>query len=149
METTLAVVMTTVLGVMVGVEASVAFVVNPITLALPVSSTVAARAHGARMLGRLMPFWYFASLALVVALAAVRWGQPAATAALAAAALLAVSVVMSVLWLVPINNRSASWTPESHPADWREQQRRWDRLHCVRVGVIVAALVCAALAAAL
>jgi uncharacterized membrane protein len=47
---------------------------------------------------------------------------------------------MSVLLLVPINDRSKTWTPENRPADWKQQVNRWDRLHHVRVGVIVAAL---------
>jgi hypothetical protein len=48
---------------------------------------------------------------------------------------------MSLAWLVPINNRSKTWTADQHPADWREQQQRWDRLHYARVAVIVAAFV--------
>lgn len=46
---------------------------------------------------------------------------------------------MSVALLVPINSRAAHWTPESAPADWREQLGRWDRLHYLRVAVIVTA----------
>ncbi|MFF1796898.1 anthrone oxygenase family protein, partial [Kitasatospora sp. NPDC058263] len=56
-----------------------------------------------------------------------------------AAGLLVLSVVMSVALLVPINSRAAHWTPESAPADWREQLGRWDRLHYLRVAVIVTA----------
>ena len=59
----------------------------------------------------------------------------------AAAALLVVSVVMSVTLLVPIANRSATWTADHHPADWREQSQRWDRLHYARVAIIVAGFV--------
>ena len=47
----------------------------------------------------------------------------------------------------PINNRSRTWTAEHHPADWREQQQRWDRLHYIRVAVIVAAFVLVLVAA--
>jgi hypothetical protein len=35
----------------------------------------------------------------------------------------------------------ATWTAEAHPADWREQQQRWDRLHHLRVAIIVTAFV--------
>jgi uncharacterized membrane protein len=56
-----------------------------------------------------------------------------------AAALLIVSVIMSVLLLVPINNRNKNWTPENRPEDWKEQMNRWDRFHYVRVAVIIAA----------
>jgi uncharacterized membrane protein len=141
MLTTLAVITATVTGVMVGVEFAVAVFVNPILLRLPAGPSLEARADSGRVLGRVMPFWYFGSLLLTVWLAAVKWGGLAGGAAVGAAALLAVSVVMSITLLVPINNRSAGWTADHHPADWREQHQRWDRLHYARVAIIVAAFV--------
>lgn len=134
-----------VVGLMVGVELAVAAVMNPIFDALPVAARVAARSHGARVLGRAMPFWYVGSTLLVAATALT--GR-AGTAAWTAAALLVVSVVMSVTLLVPINNRSMTWTPETRPADWRQQQERWDRLHVVRLALIVAAFALVAVASA-
>jgi uncharacterized membrane protein len=141
MLATLAVITATVTGVMVGVEFAVAVFVNPMLLRLPAGLSLQARADGARVGGRVMPFWYFGSLLLTAWLAAVKWGGPAGDAAVAAAALLVVSVVMSIALLVPINNRTATWTADHHPADWREQQQRWDRLHYARVAIIVAAFV--------
>ena len=141
MLTTLAVITETVVGVMVGVEFAVAVFENPILLRLPAGSALQARADGARVGGRVMPFWYCASLLLTAWLAAAKWGGLAGGAAVAAAGLLVVSVVMSVTLLVPIANRSATWTADHHPADWREQQQRWDRLHYARVAIIVAAFV--------
>jgi Domain of unknown function (DUF1772) len=132
---------------MVGVEFAVAVFVNPILLRLPAGPSLEARAGGARVLGRVMPFWYFGSLILAAGLAAATWHRPAAGAATAAAALLAVSIVMSIALLVPINNRSATWTADDHPGDWREQQQRWDRLYYVRVAVNVAAFVLTLIAA--
>ena len=147
MLTTLAIVATTVVGTMVGVEFAVAVFVNPIFLRLPAGAALQARADGGRVLGRVMPFWYVGSLLLTAGLAAATWGQAAAGAAIAAAALIAVSIVMSITLLVPINNRTATWTAHDHPSDWREQQQRWDRLHYVRVAIIVAAFVLTAVAA--
>jgi hypothetical protein len=143
----LAVVTDTVIGIMVGVEFAVAVFVNPILLRLPAGPSLEARADSARVLGRVMPFWYFGSLILTAGLAAATWGKPAAGAAIAAAALLAVSVVMSIALLVPINNRSARWTADDHPDDWREQQQRWDRLHYARVAILVTAFVLTLVAA--
>ena len=111
----LAIVTATVVGTMVGVEFAVAVFVNPILLRLPAGPSLEARADGARVLGRVMPFWYVGSLLLTAGLAAATWGGPAAGAAITAAALLAVSVVMSVALLVPINSRSATWTADDHP----------------------------------
>jgi hypothetical protein len=140
MHNALAVLTATVFGTMVGVELAVSVFVNPIFVRLPAGASLEARADGARVLGRVMPFWYFASLILTAALAATSSGA-AAGAAIAAAALLVVSVVLSLALLVPINNRSASWTADQHPDDWREQQQRWDHLNYVRVAIIATALV--------
>ncbi|MFC8043290.1 anthrone oxygenase family protein [Nocardia sp. NPDC057353] len=137
------------IGLMVGVELSVAFVVNRILDALPDEATLLGRAHGGRMLGALMPFWYLGSVALSAIWAVAAWGEPGTGLVVTAAALLVASVVMSLALLVPINNRAKTWTAENRPADWEEQSGRWDRYHYVRVAVIVAAftLVTAALAA--
>ena len=145
----LEVITATLVGTMVGVEFAVAAFVNPILLRLPAGSSLEARASSARVLGRVMPFWYIGSLILTAGLAAATWGAPAAGAAIAAAALVAASVVMSVALLVPINNRSATWTADDHPDDWRAQQQRWDRLHYARVAVIIAAFVLTLVAAAI
>ncbi|OLT49207.1 hypothetical protein BJF85_10110 [Saccharomonospora sp. CUA-673] len=138
MTSLLAVLTATVVGLLVGVELAVAAVVNPILARLPAGPALDGRADGARRLGRTMPFWYAASLALTVALTIAAWPTASATAA---AVLLLISVLMSVTLLVPISNRSARWTADEHPPDWRDQLRRWDRLHHVRVGVLAAAFV--------
>ncbi|WP_030763117.1 DUF1772 domain-containing protein [Streptomyces griseus] len=136
---TLQVLTIVVAGVMVGVEFSVAFVMNRIFAALPEDSDQLARSHGGRMLGALMPFWYVGSLVLSTAWAVAGWNRPGTGLVVTGAALLVVSVIMSILLLVPINNRGKTWTPENRPADWKEQMSRWDRYHYARVAVIVAA----------
>ena len=128
-----------VFGVMVGVEFSVAFVINRILNALPEDSGQLGRAHGGRMLGAVMPFWYIGSLVLIAIWAVAGWHRHGAGLVVTAGALLIVSVIMSLLLLVPINNQSKTWTPENRPADWKEQMNRWDRYHYVLVAVIVAA----------
>ncbi|MFD8814195.1 anthrone oxygenase family protein [Streptomyces sp. NPDC059627] len=139
---------TVVVGVMVGVEFSVAFVINPILNGLPGDSGLRGRTHGARMLGALMPFWYIGSLALSAVWAIAGRHHHGAGLVVIAAALLILSVIMSLLLLVPINNRTKAWTTENLPEDWKEQMNRWDRFHYVRVAVIIAAftLLAAALA---
>ncbi|HET6860848.1 MAG TPA: DUF1772 domain-containing protein [Streptomyces sp.] len=128
-----------VVGVMVGVEFSVAFVINRILDALPGDNGQLGRAHGGRMLGAVMPVWYITSLILVVLWAITGWHHPGTGLVVTAGALLILSVVMSLLLLVPINNRGKTWTPENRPEDWKEQMNRWDRFHYVRVAVIIAA----------
>ncbi|MEU3842762.1 DUF1772 domain-containing protein [Streptomyces sp. NPDC028635] len=126
-------------GVMVGVEFSVAFVINPILDALPEDSGQLGRAHGGRMLGAVMPVWYISSLVLVAVWAVLGRHHHGIGLVVTAGALLVLSVIMSLLLLVPINNRGKTWTPENRPADWKEQMNRWDRFHYVRVAVIIGA----------
>lgn len=130
---------TVVVGVMVGVEFSVAFFVNPILDGLPGDSGLRGRTHEARLLGVVMPFWYIGSLVLVAVWAVAGWHHQGAGLVVIAAALLILSVAMSVLLLVPINNRVKTWTADGLPADWKQQMNRWDRFHHVRVAVIIAA----------
>ncbi|MGW0876136.1 anthrone oxygenase family protein [Streptomyces sp. NPDC002740] len=139
---------TVVVGVMVGVEFSVAFFVNPILNGLPGDNGLRGRVHGARLLGTVMPFWYISSLVLGAVWAIAGWHHRGAGLVVTASALLILSVVMSILLLVPINNRVKTWTADGLPADWKQQMNRWDRFHYVRVALIVAAfaLLVAALA---
>ncbi|MEU2894737.1 MULTISPECIES: DUF1772 domain-containing protein [unclassified Streptomyces] len=130
---------TVVVGLMVGVEFSVAFVINRILDALPEDSAQLGHAHGGRMLGAVMPVWYITSLVLVAVWAVAGWDRSGAGLVVTAGALLILSVIMSILLLVPINNQGKTWTPENRPEDWKEQMHRWDRYHYVRVAVIIAA----------
>ncbi|MGW7256846.1 anthrone oxygenase family protein [Streptomyces sp. NPDC054834] len=139
MLSALEVVTTVVVGLMVGVEFSVAFVINPILNALPHDASQMGHSHGGRMLGAVMPFWYIGSLVLAAIWAVAGWHHHGTGLVITAAALLILSVIMSLLLLVPINNRNKTWTPENRPEDWKEQMNRWDRYHYVRVAVIVAA----------
>ncbi|WP_103510488.1 DUF1772 domain-containing protein [Streptomyces sp. SM13] len=135
----LEIVTTVIVGLLVGVELSVAFVINRILDALPDDSTQLGRSHGGRMLGAVMPFWYIGSLVLSAIWAIAGWGEVGVGLVVTAGGLLLLSVVMSVLLLVPINNLGKTWTPENRPADWKEQMNRWDRYHYIRVAVLIAA----------
>ena len=144
MMTMIAVLSLVVTGLLVGVELSVAAFVGPMLDGLPGDAGVLGRAHGGRVLGRLMPWWYMPSLVLIVAVAVRAPGRAATWAAALGGVLLMVSVVMSLALLVPINNRGKTWTPRTAPSDWREQVQRWDRLHQVRVAVITVGFACVA-----
>jgi uncharacterized membrane protein len=134
----LEIVTTVVVGLMVGVEFFVAFVMNRILNALPDDSAQLGHAHGGRILGAVMPVWYITSLALATVWA-IAGRHHGIALVVTAGALLLLSVVMSILLLVPINNRNKTWTPDNRPADWKQQLDRWGRYHYVRVAVIVAA----------
>ena len=139
MQEGLAVVTLVLVGLMVGVEVCVAAFVNPTFDRLPNSGGLAARSDGARVLGRVMPVWYVGSVLCSVGWAVQTWGRLQALAVVVAAALLVVSVVLSVTLLVPINSQVAQWSSTGAPANWREQVGRWDRLHVLRVAILVIA----------
>ena len=146
MDEWIAVVTVVVVGMLVGVEFAVAVFVNPIFDRLPNDGGLAARTDGARLLGRVMPFWYIGSTVLAVVAALVlagsgRWWW------FTGAGLLVVSVLLSVTLLVPINDRVQKWSTDAAPADWRSQVGRWDRLHYARVAVITAGFVLMTIAA--
>lgn len=139
MQNVIAVITVVVVGLMVGVEFAVAVFVNPIFDRLPDSAALAARSDGARVLGRVMPFWYIGSMVLGGVWAGLGWGDSGTTLVVTGAALLLVSVLMSILLLVPINNRVKTWSEEDAPEDWEQESDQWNHYHYVRVAVIVLA----------
>lgn len=135
----LAVVTVVVVGLLVGVEFAVAVFVNPIFDRLPGTAGLLARTDGARVLGRLMPFWYVGATLLAVVWLVLDGGGAAVVPVGVGIALLVVAVVLSVTLLVPINNRVRTWSEGDAPADWRDQVGRWDRLHYFRTALLVLA----------
>jgi uncharacterized membrane protein len=131
-------------GAMVGNEFAVAAFVHPSFTKLPDPAHEVAAGSLARILGRIMPFWYALTLLLSIANAVLRWRyvHELDLWILSACALWGVAIVSTIIWLVPINNRVASWTPESLPSNWRNDRKRWDLLHRWRTLLLFAALVC-------
>ncbi len=128
-------------GPMVGVEIGVVAFTNPIFDRLPDDAYRQARSDGSRLLGRVMPFWYIATLMMLGAAAVVTSGDWAITTS---AVLMGLVVLLTVTMLVPINNRVGAW---SQTADVdRDLARRWDRLHWLRVALLVVLFVLLAVA---
>jgi hypothetical protein len=55
-------------------------------------------------------------------------------------------IVLTLMFLVPINNRMMRLDADSWSEEAREQHNRWDRLHRVRVFALGTAMVCFLLA---
>ncbi|MEB3062566.1 anthrone oxygenase family protein [[Mycobacterium] zoologicum] len=124
-------------GTLVGSEFSVVAFVAPVVGRLPDEAFRTFRSDGGGLLGRVMPFWYLVSLALLVATVAVAGPQRGLIGA--SAGLLAGAVVLSVAVLVPINKRIMAWRSVDDVS--RELAARWDRLHWLRVALLAAAFV--------
>ncbi len=121
-------------GPMVGVEIAVGAFTNPVFGRLPDDAFRQARSSASRVLGRVMPFWYIAALVAIIVAAAVTWPN---WLLVASAAVMAVVVLMTVTLMVPINNRIGRWTDVVD----RDLARRWDRLHWLRIVLLLVMVV--------
>ena len=129
---------------MAGVERSVSPVVYPaLGREEPLSETRLVGTF-ARDLGRMMPIWYGLNLLLLDA-AIISGAQDFRLAA--AGTLWAVVSLLTLLFLVPLNNHLAQLDPRSWTEGTRRTLRAWDRRHRVRAAARVAALVCFSLGA--
>lgn len=132
MERVIAIVALVLTGPLVGVELGVAAFSNPIFAKLPEDAFRQARSGGSRLLGGVMPFWYIGTLVVLIAGAALSHDVLAVTAV----ALMGAAMLLTVTVLVPINNRIGAWRSDSDVN--RDLASRWDRLHWVRVGILIA-----------
>jgi len=119
-------------GTLVGSEFAVAAFFHPILGRLPDDAFRTVRADVARLLGRVMPFWYLASAVLLVAATAVAGPQRLLIGT--AVGLMVIVVLLTVVVMVPINNRIAAWSGTGEVS--RPLAARWDRLHLVRVTIL-------------
>ncbi len=135
MERTLELVAFLLVGPLVGIELGVAAVTNPLVARLADGPYRQVRSEGSRLLGFVMPFWYIAALLALIATAFVS-GERTIVGAVVVMALV---MLLSVAVLVPINNRIGRWSTDADVN--RELARRWDRLHWLRVVLLIAMFV--------
>jgi len=129
-------------ALLTGSELAIGFFVHPLLSKLQDASHAEAAKALARLLGRVMPFWYAAALLLVVASLFTRAiGSWSRWAPFSYTAKLAVTVPFSLICLVPINNRVAAWDLNALPGDWRSDRRRWDQYHVIRIVILILASV--------
>jgi len=128
-------------GLIVGNEFAIAAFVHPTLNRLEDRAHLSAASALALLLGRVMPFWYGLVLLLISAAGCVRWHQsdhlPRWIAA--SAILWVLAIVYSITIEVPINNRVASWTKSSPPAEWKTLRDKWDLHHRCRVALLTIA----------
>jgi len=93
----------------------------------------------ARSLGRVMPFWYSLCLALLALESFLRRHQPALVPLLTATLIWVGVIVFTIGMLVPINNRIASLNAVALTPGWKEDHKKWDSLHRVRILLLAVA----------
>lgn len=122
-------------GALVGVEFGVTAFSHPILERLPEAAYSQGRSASARILGRVMPFWYGLVVLLLLTVVVL---QPEPLY-FAAVVVMGTAMLLTFTLLVPANNRVAAW---AGPADVsRELAARWDRLHWVRVALLAVVFV--------
>lgn len=131
-------------ALMVGNELTVAAFLHPALYRLPAAVHAAVARTFARLFGRIMPPWYALTLLLTLVNLWIQWGSKddARQWLLASAALWAVSIVYTLIFPFPLNNRIIRWDLEALPSDWLDQRRRWDSYHRFRVVILLIALLC-------
>jgi uncharacterized membrane protein len=127
------------IGLMIGAELAVSAFINPIVWQLDEKSRGQAARLFARRLGTAMPFWYVGNFLLLVALFLLLRGQPGTAVLGAASGIWAAVIILTVIFLVPINNRLARPDAELPLGEAHRQHRRWDAMHRARVVALVAA----------
>jgi uncharacterized membrane protein len=140
MQTTLDIVSVLLIGLLIGAELAVAAFVNPVLAQIGGAAEAQATRLFARKLGAFMPFWYGACLLLIGALGVLRRHDAGLDWIFSSAALWVLVIVLTLLFLVPINNRIAAMDPTSFSPALRRQHTRWDRLHRGRVALLALAM---------
>lgn len=134
------------IGLLVGVEFAVSAFINPVLWTLEPSAQTAAIGLFARKLGRAMPPWYIASFVPLIIAAIERRHQSGEILLIAAGVLWAAVILLTILFLVPINNRMAQLNEEALANAALQEHKKWDALHRLRVVALVVAMVCFLLA---
>jgi uncharacterized membrane protein len=129
-------------GLLAGNELAVSLFVNPAIWQLEERAQARALSILARSLGSFMPFWYFLCLILMGAEAWLRRHQPSLLWLLVAAGLWISIILYTVSTLVPINNRVAALPPDTLPEGWSRKHRTWDKLHRLRIMLLILAVTC-------
>lgn len=123
-----------ILGPLVGVEFGVTAFTHPLLGTLSGEGYRQTRSRSSRVLGKVMPFWYAASVLAVGVAVALAPTDPRVVATLV---MMVAVMALTFAVLVPINNRVGAWATEADVT--RELAARWDRVHWVRVMLLAIA----------
>ena len=128
------------LALMTGNEICVLVFVNPVLRRLSEAQQVPFLTKAASRLGLVLPFWYAASFVLTAATAYQlhRASGVWRNAVTLSAALQMAVLVLTIPFMVPINNRLGKLQPDQ--TGWTAYAVRWDRMHLLRVLCLLSAV---------
>jgi uncharacterized membrane protein len=127
-------------GLMVGNELAVAAFFNPAAWRLESTPQAQALSILAGSLGRVMPVWYGLCLGLLALELFLHRHQPVFVPLLTATLIWAGVIIFTISALVPINNRIASLNTTAPTPGWKQDHKKWDSLHRVRILLLALAL---------
>lgn len=128
-------------GLMIGTELSVSAFINPILRKLDDRTQLGVIRLFAARLGFAMPFWYSLSFLLLLAEVVLLLHQPGFPFAAAAAGIWAAVIVLTLFFLVPINNRLAQRSAESPAQEALAEHHKWESMHRLRIAALTIAMV--------
>ena len=127
-------------GLLIGAELAVSAFINPVVWKLDLEAQATAVRLFGRRLGRAMPVWYIASLLLLVSETITHRYQSHVGLVGVAIAFWGAAIMLSLLSLVPINNRMVQTDADGFTESTRRELRKWESFHRVRVSVLAAAM---------
>ena len=129
------------IGLMIGAEFTVWAFINPILWKLEGPSRIEAIRYFARRLGKVMPFWYAFNLILLITEAFLLRREAGARLIGVAAGIWAAVIVLTLIFLLPINNRLAGWSAQLPVDQAQREHKRWHAMHRARVVALETAMV--------
>jgi uncharacterized membrane protein len=129
------------IGLMIGTEFTVSAFINPILWKLEERAQRESVGLFAAKLGRAMPFWYAGNFLLLIAEAILLRSDSGFWFLVTASAVWAAVIILTLIVLVPINNRLVRPDARLTFGEAHRQHRRWDAMHRARVAALAAALV--------
>ena len=127
-------------GLMMGNELAVSAFVNPALWQLEDGPQARGLSLLARSLGRVMPVWYGLCLGLLALESFLHRHQAALVPLLTATLIWAGVIVFTIGRLVPINNRIASLNTAALAPGWKQDHKKWDSLHRIRILLLAVAV---------
>jgi len=129
------------IGLMIGTEFAVSAFINPVVWKLEQSAQAQAIRMFAAKLGFVMPFWYALGLVLLLIETFTSRHEPSVLLPAIASGIWALVIVLTLVFLVPINNRLARTEMHQWSTATERENRKWDTLHRLRVAALASAMV--------
>jgi uncharacterized membrane protein len=137
----------TMTGLLAGNELGTLIGFHPAVRALPLRSQIEAEQALTARLGRIMPFYMTGTVIAAVSAAVDRRGEQGARLAGAAAGASLLTLAITLIGNVPLNDRTIGYPAHGGAAGWAQIRRRWERLHVARVALDVASFAALTVAA--